>query len=389
MYRIVLFLVLAVFLHSCQGTDGSYSPSDQDVLEGTFGNAINLSAPLPYKNTQIPAYIRYETNGNDIDNDKATLGRVLFYDKQLSINNSISCASCHQQARAFSDNAVGSLGVNGTTTKHTMRLINVGFQEGSRYFWDERAASIEDQVLQPIKDHIEMGFSAENGAPSFDDLINKLSQVPYYSVLFKHVYGDETVNDERIKESLSHFVRSLQSFDSKFDAGLAATGNFMDPFANYTPSENRGKLLYNTLPSAGGAGCVSCHAAPEFAITDNIHNNGVIGSLANPVVFEHNNTRSPSMRDLTNTSGLLNSPLMHNGIFSSLEQMIAHYNDIDMTNQILLDPLLMQSRSSGGFEGQKLHLSNADKTALAAFLKTLSGTDIYTNPKWSNPFKNP
>jgi cytochrome c peroxidase len=69
--------------------------------------------------------------------------------------------------------------------------------------------------------------------------------------------------------------------------------------------------------------------------------------------------------------------------------MIAHYNDIDMTNQILLDPLLMQSRSSGGFEGQKLHLSNADKTALAAFLKTLSGTDIYTNPKWSNPFKNP
>jgi len=95
MYRIILLIVLTIFLHSCQGIDDGYAPSNQDVLESTFGNAINLSAPLPYKNNQIPSYIRYETTGNNIDNDKATLGRVLFYDKQLSINNSISCASCH------------------------------------------------------------------------------------------------------------------------------------------------------------------------------------------------------------------------------------------------------------------------------------------------------
>ena len=388
MFRILTLIIAITFLYSCQNSDDGYTATDGAVLAATFGNKIDIDAPLSYRNTGIPAYIRYVNNGNNIENDKATLGRVLFYDKQLSVNNSISCASCHQQEHAFSDTSIASAGVNGMTSRHSMRLVNVGFQEGTRYFWNERASSLENQVLQPIKDHLEMGFSGESGAPSFDELLVKLSQLPYYPIIFTKIYGDANITTERIEESLAQFVRSIQSFDSKFDAGFTATGNLSNPFPNYTMSENRGKMLFNTLPANGGAGCVSCHAAPEFAIKNDIHNNGIIASLSDPSVFDHDNTRSPSLRDLTNPTGVLNGPLMHNGSFNTLQQMIAHYDNISMSNQILLDPLLFQSTGPGGPVGQQLNLSTIDKVALANFLKTLSGNDIYSNPKWSNPFIN-
>ncbi|MBF4986545.1 cytochrome-c peroxidase, partial [Nonlabens mediterrranea] len=121
---------------------------------------------------------------------------------------------------------------------------------------------------------------------------------------------------------------------------------------------------------------------------DNIHNNGVIATIADPNIFDHNNTRSPSLRDLQNPEGLLNGPLMHNGSFSTLSEMVEHYNAIDMTNQQLLDPILFDGVGPDGPIGQQLQLTDNDKIALINFLKTLTGNDMYTNPKWSNPFIN-
>ncbi|MGJ8683968.1 MAG: cytochrome-c peroxidase [Nonlabens sp.] len=382
------FLAILTFLISCQSEKDEYKPTDQAILESAFGNEINLEAPASYQNTSVPSYIRFSNQGNDIDNKKATLGRILFYDKQLSTDNSISCASCHQQEHAFSDTAVASIGVNGVTGRHSMRLVNAGFQPGTNYFWNERVNSLEGQVTQPIKDHAEMGFSGEQGAPTFEDLLVKLAAIDYYQVLFNHIYGDETITEERLQESLSHFVLSIQSFDSKYDQGLMTTGDPGPAFPNYNMSENRGKFLFITTPENGGAGCVSCHVAPEFAIKDNIHNNGVIATIADPNVFDHNNTRSPTLRDLTDPNGNLNGPLMHNGSFSTLLEMVNHYNDIDMTNQQLVDPILFQGGGANGAVGQQLQLTDSDKQALINFLKTLSGSDIYTNPKWSNPFEN-
>jgi cytochrome c peroxidase len=233
-----------------------------------------------------------------------------------------------------------------------------------------------------------MGFSGTNGAPSFNDLLLKLSAIDYYQVMFNYVYEDQAITEERLQECLSQFVLSIQSFDSKYDEGLSMTGNPGPPFPNYNMSENRGKFLFTTGPQNGGAGCVSCHAPPEFAIKDDIHNNGVIATIADPNVFDHNNTRSPSLRDLENPDGNLNGPLMHNGSFSSLLAMIDHYDNIDITNQQLLDPLLFDGRGSNGLVGQNLNLSDNDKQALANFLRTLTGNDVYTNVKWSNPFVN-
>ncbi|GAL01760.1 probable cytochrome-c peroxidase [Nonlabens ulvanivorans] len=357
-------------------------------MSNVFGSKIDLNNLESYQNNNIPSYIRFSNRGNAIENDKATLGRILFYDTKLSTNNSISCASCHQQEQAFSDTNVASTGVNGMTSRHSMRLVNVGFQPGTNFFWNERVNSLESQVTEPIKDHAEMGFSGENGAPTFNDLLLKLSDTDYYQVLFNHIYGDPLITEERLQECLSQFVLSIQSFDSRYDDGLLATGNPGPAFPNYNMSENRGKFLFTTTPVNGGAGCVSCHVPPEFAIKNNIHNNGVIATIADPNVFDHDNTRSPSLRDLENPEGFINGPLMHNGSFNTLLEMVEHYNSIDMTNQQLLDPLLFDSVGPNGPIGQQLQLSESDKTALINFLKTLTGNDIYTNPKWSDPFVN-
>lgn len=382
---LVLALIVVLSITSCQDNDEDYISTDQAILESVFGTNVNLDQPFNYQNTDIPQYIRFVNTGNAIENEKAVLGRVLFYDKQLSVDNSISCASCHQQENAFSDTNIASVGVNGVTGRHSMRLINVGFKTGTGFFWDKRVNSLEDQVIQPIQDHIEMGFSGEQDGPSFDDFLIKLSQIDYYKILFKHVYGDEAITEQRLQESLAQFVLSLQSFDSKYDEGLTATGDPGPPFPNYNMSENRGKFLFTTLPQNGGAGCVSCHAPPEFAIRGNSLNNGVIASISDPSVFDHSNTRSPTLRDIVNSNGDLNSPLMHNGSFSTLQEMIAHYDNIDITNQQSIDPLLLRGQGPNR-TGQRLGLSNVDKIALEDFLKTLSGNDIYTNVKWSNPF---
>lgn len=212
---------------------------------------LDLTQLNNYANQTRPAYIQKDNTptANPITDMGATLGRVLFYDKRLSRNNTISCASCHQQAHAFGDTALASTGVNGTTGRHSMRLINARFSRESKFFWDERAASLEAQTTQPIQDHVEMGFSNTNGDPSFSDLITKLSLIEEYKVLFTAVYGDSGIDEDRIQKALGQFVRSIQSFDSKYDTGRAAAPNDAAPFTNFTQQENNGKNLFLRPPT--------------------------------------------------------------------------------------------------------------------------------------------
>jgi cytochrome c peroxidase len=344
---------------------------------------IDLANLDNYSAQAVPAYITKDNCGpnNPVTNKGATLGRVLFYDKQLSVNNAISCASCHKQQFAFSDTAQQSLGVTGTpTTRHAMRLVNARFANEVRFFWDERATSLEDQTSRPIQDHNEMGYSGQLGDPDINALINKLSQLSYYNTLFTFVYGNATITEARIQDALSQFIRSIQSFDSKFDIGLAQAGNLNAPFANYTALENQGKALFLAPPPQGGAGCQGCHRAPEFDIDPNSKNNGVIGVAGSPNAIDLTNTRAPSLRDLFNPNGVLNGRLMHNGNFTTIDQVLAHYSQVPQnpanTN---LDPRLAGP-------GGQLQLTAAQRSALSAFLKTLSGNNLYTDPKWSDPF---
>lgn len=352
------------------------------LISGT----IDLDDLFNYETQNIPSYITKDNTPetNQINNEITTLGRVLFYDKNLSENNTIACASCHQQAFAFSDPLVSSVGLNGGNTgRHSMRLVNSRFSNEEKFFWDERATSLENQVTQPIQDHIEMGFSGTNGDPDFNELIAKLSAIDYYQTLFDFAYGNSTINEDKIQRALSQFIRSIQSFDSKFDEGFLQSPNLNAPFPNYTPQENLGKQLFLNPPPNGGAGCAGCHAPPEFDIDPNTLNNGVIGVIGSTTEVDLTNTRSPSLRDLVNPDGSLNGPLMHDGSMTSLLQVINHYNSIpNNPANINLDNRLQRP----GNQTQQLNLTINEKSALEAFLKTLSGSDIYTNEKWSDPF---
>ncbi len=344
---------------------------------------VDLTKLANYANQSRPAYItKNNTPGNNAITDKgATLGRILFYDKRLSRNNTVSCASCHKQANAFSDTATASAGVSGATGRHAMRLIDSRFAAEVRFFWDERATSLENQTTQPIKDHNEMGFSGSTGDPAFSMLLTKLAAIQEYRVLFNHTFGTPAINEARIQLALGQFIRSIQSFDSRFDAGLAAQPNIAANFPNFTPSENNGKGLFLRAPGGpqGGAGCNACHNAPEFDIDPNSRNNGVTTSLT--LASDLTNTRSPSLRDLVGPGGQSNGSFMHDGSFTTLARVIDHYDRIpaDNTN---LDPRL---RRPGG-QVQVLNLTAQQKADLVAFLGTLTGSAVYTDPKWSDPF---
>ncbi len=359
-------------------------------VEAAFGDNLNLNILANYANQSVPNYITKNNSGTNLITDKgATLGRVLFYDKNLSSNNTISCASCHQQANAFGDTNVSSVGVNGTTGRHSMRLVNNRFANESKFFWDERAINLETQTTMPIRDHGEMGYSGTNGDEPFSGLITKLSGIGYYKELFKFVYGTEEITENRMKLALAQFIKSIQSFDSKFDAGRSLVPNNNQPFPNYTAQENQGKNLFLTPPvfdatgnrTSGGLGCAGCHAAPEFDIDPNTRNNGIIGTISGTGI-DITNTRAPSLRDLVKANGNTNGPMMHTGVITTLQAAIGHYGTINIApGNTNLDPRLRPN----GF-GQQLHLTALEVNSVIAFLRTLSGTDVYTNPKWSNPF---
>lgn len=345
---------------------------------------LDLTTLRNYANQGSPSYIsRDNTPGNNsITDTGATLGRVLFHDKRLSADSTVSCSSCHDQSRAFGDTATASSGVAGTTGRHAMRLINGRFANEFRFFWDERATSLESQTTQPIRDHVEMGFSGSTGDPAFADLVTRLAAIPEYRVLFAMTFGDATISETRIQRSLAQFVRSIQSFDSKYDIGRAQA-NDNQPFPNFSAAENAGKQIFLAPPGPGGpgqvgAGCAACHAPPEFDIDSNSRNNGVIAAISGGT--DLTNTRSPSLRDLVGPGGQSNGGFMHNGGFSTLSDVINHYNSIPGDNANL-DPRL---RRPGGV--QNLNLTQAQKDNLAAFLRTLTGSNVYTDEKWSDPF---
>ncbi|MGK0391587.1 MAG: cytochrome c peroxidase [Maribacter sp.] len=362
------------------------------LISGT----IDLDNLFDYDNQTIPNYINKDNTpiDNAITDEGATLGRVLFYDQRLSANNTISCASCHSQEFAFSDTDQLSLGLNGGLTgRHAMRLVNSRFSDEDHFFWDERAATLEEQTTQPIQDHVEMGFSGGDGDPGIDSLITKLSEIEDYDRLFEFVYGDAGITEDRIQKSIAQFIRSIQSFDSKFDTGLAMVNNINNNFPNFTAEENQGKTIFITPPNGPvtGAGCQGCHRAPEFDIDPNTLNNGVITVAGDPNAVDLTNTRSPSLRDLVNPAGQLNGPLMHNGEFSSIMDVINHYDNVPFDPQVNtnLDQRLIVAGvpgPGGGPQGQNLNLTLVEKEALEAFLLTLTGSDIYTNDMYSDPF---
>ncbi len=313
--------------------------------------------------------------GNPITNAGATLGRVLFYDKRLSANDTVACASCHQQSTGFSDTRQFSVGfTGGHTGRHSMGLTNARYYNPGRFFWDERAATLEQQVLMPIQDTVEMGMTL----PALEQ---KLAAVSWYGPLFQAAFGSPDVTSDRIGRAMAQFIRSMVSYRSKFDQamGTAAPGSPPNFAAVFTPQELQGLQIYGGVGAGGGGGgaCAACHGTAAH-IAPGIRNNGLDAVTA----FSDDGAgggrfKSPSLRNIA-----VRAPFMHDGRFNTLREVIDFY-DSGVQNHPNLDPPL---RAPGGGV-RRLNLTEQEKQALEAFLHTLTDNPLLTDPRFADPFQ--
>jgi cytochrome c peroxidase len=347
---------------------------------------IDFSAVVSYANT-LPVY--YDGTVAALDNTpagvapddrQASLGRVLFYDKKLSINDATACASCHRQANGFSDPARFSTGFSGAafTSAHSMRLGNARYYQPRSMFWDKRAATLEAQASQPIQNAVEMGWDA--GAGGIPALIAKLSATTYYGDLFNFAFGTPAITEARMQQALAQFERAMVASSSRWDVGYATTFNAAAPnrglnadLPNFTAQENRGRQIFMTGPAQGGGGCNACHQAPTFALAANSQSNGL--DAGETRIF-----KSPSLKNIG-----IGGPFMHDGRFATLEEVVEFY-DHGVQAGPALDNRLRGGAGPGGAPIQ-LNLSVADKAALAAFLRTLDDTQLNTDPRFASPMK--
>jgi cytochrome c peroxidase len=378
---------LAIALVGCglACADGAVSPPDE-FAPVTAALTIDPRALPNYSAQPVPQYFvpqilqREVRNplGNEITDAGATLGRVLFFDAQLSRTNTVSCASCHRQELGFGDTARFSVGFDGVgrTTVHSMRLANARFNESGRYFWDRRAVTLEAQTTQPVRDAVEMGFDDAHGG--FSAVITRLTSLPYYPPLFRLAFGDAVVTEDRVQRALAQYVRSILAVDSRWDRAVEQLPSggpnvpppFLVPLPGFTPQELRGQELYFRPPQQGGAGCQGCHIAPSFSLSGGSNSNGL--DAGQQTIF-----RSPSLKNVA-----LGRRFMHDGRFSSLDDVVAFYNS-GVQGGPRLDTRLRQPNG----EPQRLNLSAEDRAALVAFLRTLTDLSVTTDSRFSDPFR--
>lgn len=370
-------LLCLVCWSSCKKQDNFI----EDKLPSWYNELAVPKNPFNYANPELPDFfndrqIIFANNtpaSNPITDWGSTLGRVLFYDKKLSVNNTISCGSCHQQSHGFSDPERFSIGFdNQLSHRHSMGLVNATYYYSGKFFWDERANSLEEQVLMPIKDPIEMGMS-------IPEVVNKLKTVSYYPELFKRAFGDQTIDSVRISRALAQFVRSMVSYTSKYDEGRKKAANSSEAFINFTASENRGKDIFF---NKGAITCSGCHFTDVF-IGDNPRNNG-LPIATDSGVGAHTNIpadlftfKTPSLKNIA-----IRPPYMNNGSMNSLEEVIDHYSD-GIADHAYIDP---HFRGANGQINQ-FNLTTQEKIDLIQFLKTLTDEKMLKDEKFGNPFR--
>lgn len=345
--------------------------------------AYFFNPAVPGSPTQIAVIDHDNTPGsNPTTNAGAALGRVLFYDRNLSLNRTVACASCHGQSGGFSDPRTLSVGFDGgTTRRHSMGLTNARFYQRGRAFWDERAATLEDQALMPIQDAVEMGMT-------LGELETRLASISYYPALFDAAFGDPAISSERVGRAIAQFVRSLVSITSRYDQGRAQVANFKQPFPNFTPQENQGKTLFLTSPQANGAGCGGCHATEAFVNDQNGPINNGLDANTNVDQGAFETFGTPNFRGSFKVPSLRNigvrAPFMHDGRFATLAQVVEHYNS-GVQPHPNLDPRLRLPNGNP----IRLNLTQAQKNALVAFMNTLTDPAFLADPRYSDPFAAP
>lgn len=304
-----------------------------------------------------------------------SLGRHLFWEKKMSLDNTISCGSCHLPNHAFSDPATFSLGVGGAIgERQSMTLANVGWSP--TYFWDGREGSLEAQIVQPVIHPKEMN-------QSWGQTLEKLKTDPQYKPMFHAAFGSDHITQSRVTRAIAQFIRTMISGNSKYDRWKLGLEDF-------TFAEERGFELFileGGDPASGqggqfGADCFHCHTLGGNQFTNyELINNGLdpesawtdlgLGAITGDP-FDNAKFKVPTLRNIEKSA-----PYMHDGRFQTLEEVIEHYN---MGGHPSTTTSPFMKYSQGG-----LNLPPEDKLALIAFLKTLTDDAFMENPAFSDP----
>ncbi|MGB0404006.1 MAG: cytochrome-c peroxidase [Salibacteraceae bacterium] len=310
---------------------------------------------------------------NQLTVEKVKLGKMLFYEKKLSNDLTMSCSDCHKQADAFTDIrkfSVGTAGLKGG--RQAMPIFNMGWHRAG-FFWDGRAPMLRDQALLPIQDPLEMNETLEN-------VVTKLAASSTYTNQFIKAFGSKEITSEKVGLAMEQFMLTILSMNSKYDQVLAGK-------QSYTASELRGEKLffkeYNEfLPNESGADCAHCHGGSNFDNSQFMNNGLDKDSEFDDIGYEKVSGQStdkakfkvPSLRNIE-----LTPPYMHDGRFATLSEVVDHYNSgIDSSST--LDRALDATRKTG------LRLSQQDKDDLVAFLKTLTDPSLAQNEAYNSPF---
>lgn len=402
--KIYLLSIIIVLFSSCNKDEGEYIPIEENPLEElnlpeNYFNYANIQLPSYYTSDEFPDQFQFQDIidldntpiNNQITDAGATLGRVLFYDKKLSTNGTVSCASCHQAEHGFSDSNVLSEGFEGgLTRRHSMGLANARFNAGGKFFWDERAETLEDQVLMPFQDEIEMGLTLAQ-------LVQIVNNQAYYPTLFNDAFGDETITSDRISKALAQFVRSLVSVTSKYDQARSEVTSPIVDFPSFTTQENQGKQLFflpRTLTNGESGNCIGCHQTEAF-IGPSLVNMGPLTTFATSNGLDAISTDDLGVNEATENPDdigkfkipslkniAIRPPYMHDGRFANLEEVIEHYSSGVQNHVNLISPLVNDNGEVGQF-----NFTQEEKDALIAFLNTLTDEQMITDEKYSNPFE--
>jgi cytochrome c peroxidase len=353
--RKLLFLSLnlgLILLNSCSKDEKLYAPIPSPLEIPELFEMNILSPIIPTDNPQTEEGI--------------FLGRKLFFDPILSINNTQSCANCHQTGLSFTDGTRFSLGVNGIETpRNVMPLFNLAWNYDRNFFWDGRSFSLEHQALEPITHPNEM-------ANHWDNILSKLSTDQQYVRLFQEAFGRRSIEKEMITKAIAQFERTLISADSKFD-------KYLNNEISLSTEELAG---LNIFMNEEKGDCFHCHGSPNNPLwTDNqFHNNGLDSSFEDLGLgafsgdpADNGKFRTPSLRNLIYTA-----PYMHDGRFETLDDVIDHYSE-GLKHSSTIDPL-MKKVAQGGVQ-----LTDTEKIQLKAFLLSLSDSNFVSNPNFTNP----
>ncbi|MDO7877471.1 cytochrome c peroxidase [Hymenobacter sp. ASUV-10] len=348
-----------------------------------------VSDPTPY-NLVLPANFN-QTPTQPLDNpltvEGVELGRHLFYEKALSIDNTVSCASCHKQALAFTDGLARATGVHGSQhARSTMPIQNMLWEKDMA--WDGATKTLETQARVPLQNPIEMGQSVEASAA-------KLQQMPKYVTLFNKAFKTKVITSDNLLKALAQFERTLISGNSRYDRYMRGE------FSALTAEEIDGEKLFNQHPQnewvngrqvfVRGANCGDCHKGNlqngGSLQSGNIINNGLDVTFTDlglgAVTGKSSDNGKFKVASLRNIN--LTAPYMHDGRFNTLEEVLDHYSDHVKRNSPNIEVNMLTSSNDPDDARAQLGMTAAEKRKVIAFLKTLTDEDFVRDPRFAAP----